>query len=282
MRLIVLPLIALSAACAGDAGSLTGASGGAPAASLSFMTSSPGALSSATRTTIVSSNGADTLIITRAQVVFSRLELVNSSVTSCDTVGDDHNCAEVERSFVLVDLPVDSGVKTVINTSIPTGTYVQLEAKLRVPSSNDAKAAVFLASHPEFTGANVRVEGTFRGEPFVYAGSVESKLELSFSPPLTVDSTGINITVGVDLSQWFVSPSGALIDPATAVNGGANAAFVVSNIRQSFRAFRDDHRNGHDDGADDHGHDGAGHDDGGHGNDDGAGHDINDDHGRDG
>jgi hypothetical protein len=51
----------------------------------------------------------------------------------------------------------------------------------------------------------------------------------------------------VDLTNWFKTSSGALIDPATANAGGANAELVSANIARSFVAFRDDDRDGRDD-----------------------------------
>jgi hypothetical protein len=72
---------------------------------------------------------------------------------------------------------------------------------------------------------------------------------LEFSHPLAVGDAGTNVTVHVDLTQWFRDGSGNLADPATANAGGANVSLVANNIRQSFRAFRDDRRDGDADGA---------------------------------
>jgi len=201
-------------------------------------------------------SGTDTLVITKAQVVLSRLELLKSAGTICG--GDDsaRGCEEVERSSVVVDLPTDTTVPTVFNASIPSGTYASLEARLRtVHHGDDSDGDSLLAAHPEFTGSNIRVEGTFNGTPFVYIGAVNARLELSFSPTLAVDSTGLNITIHVDPTAWFTTGLGALIDPATANSGGANESLVRSNIMASFHAFEDE---GHD-GEDDHGdHSGGG------------------------
>lgn len=248
------------AACAGDRAP-TGPGAAARSVRLSFTTkatagtnglagmadrmSVPGAMAS-----VVTANGPDTLVITKAQVVLSRLELASGAGTDCEDEGaSSTGCQEVERSFVLVDLPTDTAVRTLFETPVPPGSYSSLEARLRVPhADSDTSAMTFLAAHPEFSGANVRVEGTFDGTPFVYTGAVSSRLEMDFSPPITVDSTGLNITVHVDLGTWFRDATGALIDPTTANAGGVNADLVASNIRRSFHAFRDDQCDGHDDG----------------------------------
>ena len=83
--------------------------------------------------------------------------------------------------------------------------------------------------------------------------SSRAEFETSFSPTLAVDDAPVNLTVHADVTTWFKTQSGTVIDPATATPGGPNAGLVTDNIRRSFKAFRDDDRNGHDDG-DDHAH----------------------------
>lgn len=267
-------LLALSmsaAACASDRSSLTGPTT-TRSLSLSFATrpvigttgqvNVPLAAGSVAPPSVRASSallavtGADTLVITRVQLVLSRVELTRSTGVACDDDSASPDCSELERHFVLVDLPTDTSVHTVLGANIPPGSYTSLEARLRIPrSSDDTAATTFLAAHPEFAGANVRVEGTFRGAPFTFTGATDSRVELAFSPPIVVDSTGANITVHVDVTTWFRDQRGALIGPASANAGGVNAALVADNIRRSFRAVRDDAHDGHDDGGR-HGHGG--------------------------
>lgn len=266
-----IAVLTLTAACGGDGSSLS-APGARKSMSISFATMpvAPAAAgqrdASALQRLIVPSasiqavTGNDTLVITRAQLVLSRVELTQTAGTPCDDDDGDAGCSEIERHFVVVDLPVDATVQTALVGNIPAGTYTSLEARLRVPrSSDDAAATTFLAAHPELTGANVRVEGTFRGAPFVYLGTVDTRFEIAFSPPIAVDSSGANVTVHVDLTTWFRDASGALLDPATASANGPNASRVAGNIVRSLRAVRDDERDGHDHGGDDGGHHGSDH-----------------------
>jgi hypothetical protein len=235
------------------------------------LLASPGATGNA----LIATSGNDTLSITKAELVLSKVELTQSTGMDCDD--DDQavppGCTEIERHFVLVDLPTDTAVQTLINANIPAGTYASLEARLRVPrTSDDSAAAAFLAAHPDLAGANVLVQGTFRGQPFTYLGKVDTRFELTFSPPVTVDTTGVNVTIHVDVTTWFRDGTGALLDPSTANSGGANAALVTNNIQRSFRAVRDDERDGHDHGGDDGSHSGPGKDGNGGGGNDGSGH----------
>jgi hypothetical protein len=207
-------------------------------------------------------SGGNTLVITRAQLVLARIELqragatCSSSAASGDDDADEHECAELQLAPTLVDLPVDASVVSALNVTVPAGSYSSLEAKVRPVGSSGGSSSgsgsgrgtsAFLAAHPELAGVSVRVEGTYNGKAFVYTGAPETGIETSFTPALAVDASPVNLTVHVDLSTWFRTQSGALIDPTTAVPGGANAALVSDNIRRSFRAFHDDDRNGHDD-----------------------------------
>ena len=218
---------------------------------------------------VTSSGGTHTLVITNASVALRRLELATTDSAGCaddDHPGhDDDRCHELQTGPMLVDLPTDNSVVSVLTLQLPAGTYQALEAKIRPVSANDSGGATFLTAHPEFTNASVRVQGTFDGTPFTYTGSPNASLELAFNPPITVGSTATTVTVHVSIDRWFTDRNGNLIDPSTANVGGANEQLVRDNVRRSFHAFEDDEHHG-DDG---HGNDGF---------DDGPG----DDHGGDG
>lgn len=220
-----------------------------------------------------------TLDITSAQIVLDHIELAPTGLACPDSDdndanddhghdgarvgpadhGRDHNdeCEELAADPVLVDLPVGQSVVTTFNVTVPAGTYTKLEARLSAAQANTAGGAAFLAAHPDLAGVSVRVTGTFDGTPFTYTSRPHSHLEFEFEPPVVVGSSGVNVTVHVNLDRWFRDRNGALVDPATANAGGPNADLVAQNIRHSFRAFRDDHHRG-DDGrgdADDAGND---------------------------
>jgi hypothetical protein len=249
--------IAVATLSAASTGRIAGT--GTPGVSLERHVTSPG--------------GTHTLVITSAAVSLSRLEL--STVDSAGCAEDDHpehdddRCHQLETGPMLVDLPTDNSVVSVVSIQLPAGTYQALEAKIRPVRTDDNGGAAFLTAHPEFANASVRVTGTFDGTPFVYAGSPNASLELSFDPPLTVSSSATTATVHVSIDRWFADRNGNLIDPATANTGGANEQLVRDNVRRSFHAFEDNEHHG-DDG---HGNDGF---------DDGPGHDGGDDHGGNG
>jgi hypothetical protein len=207
-------------------------------------------------------SGTDVLTIDDVQLVVARMELqrAGASCASATAAGDDdvdeHDCAELELAPTLIDIPVNGTMINALGTAIPAGTYSALEAKirpLRADRDQGNGSSRFLTAHPELAGVSVRVTGTFNTTKFTYNGSPKVEFEHVFDPPFIVDATHPNLTVNVDLSNWFKSSSGALIDPGTATPGSANGAIVSDNIRRSFKAFRDDDHDGRDD--DHHGND---------------------------
>jgi hypothetical protein len=223
---------------------------------------------------VVSSTPAVVPAITRVQLVLTRMELGRTDDPGCvredddeednDKVSsasstppvEDHDCEDVIRDPILVDMPVDGTLKTQVSVPLAAGTYKKLEAKLEPASSRKTTGAAFLAAHPEFAGISVRVDGTFNGAPFTYRSDVRAEIHMRFNPPLVVDATTKNATISVDVSKWFVSGSGEVIDPAKATPGTSASRTVEKNIRSSFHAFKDNekhgkegedhHENGHD------------------------------------
>lgn len=207
----------------------------------------------------------DELVIQKVQLVFGKIELDRTGDADCvaeDESGDDHpddgeECEEVIRNPLLVDVPLDDALHPVINVPLPAGTFRELEARLR-PARESATA--FNAANPNLVGKSVRVEGTFKGTPFVFTSSVNSKLEMEFDPPLVIDETTKNATVAIDVRKWFLNSSNAVIDPTTG-NEGSSQSQIENNIRRSFHAFEDDDERGEDHHE---GHHGDGNDDGDH------------------
>ncbi len=252
-------------ACAGDS---TGpASGASRPLSLSFSTAAATAASGslAVSPSLAATSGADALVVTSVQIVLARVELqrVGATCASTEAAGDDRagdddkSCAELELAPGVVDVPVDGTTAKALTVAVPAGTYSAFEAKIRPVETNGrrgAGSAAFLTAHPDLAGVSVRVQGTYNGKAFTYAGAPEAGIESAFSPPLVVDAAGAagaqNVTVHVSLENWFRTASGVLVDPGTANAGGPNAGLVRENIRRSFKAFRDDDRNGRDDGDD--------------------------------
>src|SRR5262249_16292462 len=145
-------------------------------------------------------------------------------------------CAEVEIGPALLDVPLDGSTKTSLVAMVPAGSYRAIEIRIRPATSGDKKTADFLTAHPEFKDISVRIEGTSNGKALVFTAPVDKKIEAQLSPPVTVDAGHPNVTVAIDISNWFSDGNGGVLDPSNA----ANAARITANIGGSVHCFEDD------------------------------------------
>lgn len=249
-RATLILLVASGAVACSDA---TTAHGGR-ALSVSITTQAQGAVASrAPLADVTVAIGGSSLVITKAQLVARRIELAPVNASSCAGVaeaGDDDGsvqdgCAEVEVGPTLLDIPLDASTKTNITTSVPAGTYRGLEIRIDPISSGNRSSTAFLAAHPEFKNMSVRVEGTFNGKAFVFMAPVDARIETLFSAPVTVDANNPNVTIAIDIANWFSDGAGGTLDPSNS----SNTSRISANIASSLHAFEDDDHDGHDDHA---------------------------------
>jgi hypothetical protein len=227
--------------------------GGRPV-SLSFSTA-PTAGATFSRSADVTPAPATDVAITSAKILVARMELqsVGASCTSENAAGDDdlqneQECAELQVGPTIVTLPLTAGTIEVLGGSIPAGTYSALEAKIRpirAQGDHGKASSAFLTANPTWEGKSVIVTGTYKGAPFTYEGTPRAEFETTFPNPIAIGAATdpVNLTVQVDVAKWFVDNSGAALDPTLP----ANQATIAQNIRQSFRAFRDNDHDGRDD-----------------------------------
>jgi hypothetical protein len=204
---------------------------------------------------------AGDLILTKAQVVVDDIELNQKDGDNCngdfENQNDDDNsqtgdenvdhtdgCAEVTGGPLLIDIPLDNSVKPVLTVPLAAGTYTGLDIKI---APADADETTFNGANPTLVGKSVRVEGTFKGTPFVFTSPIRAAVESRFDPPLVIDATTRNATVNIDVAKWFLDSNGNAIDPTLAAPGNATQRQIENNIRASFHAFDDDNESGIDD-----------------------------------
>jgi hypothetical protein len=201
----------------------------------------------------VTDGSGNTLTFESVQLVMREIELerVESSV-ACgdddDTAGDDDSddCEELEFGPVLVDVPLGAGPARALSVEVTPGLYEKLEFEIHKPESSDD--AAFIAANPDFDGVSVRVTGTYNGTPFTYTSDLDVEQEQELSPPLeVVDAQATELTLLVNIDNWFRTEGGVLLDPASANDGQPNEGQVKSNIETSLNAFEDDDRDGDDD-----------------------------------
>ncbi len=168
--------------------------------------------------------------------------------------GEHDGCESFNAGPYLLNLPLGGGVTRGFSVGVDTGSYDQLRIKIHKPEDDgDAKDVAFVAAHPEFNKVSIRAVGTFNGQPFAFVTDLNAQQRMDLVPPIVVaDSvTNVDITIDVDLSNWFSDGAGGLVDPNSGNKGGSNDNLVKDNIKDSFRAFRDDDRDGHDGPGDD-------------------------------
>jgi hypothetical protein len=189
-------------------------------------------------------DGTNTLVLTKVELVLRKIELRRAGAADC--LGED--CQELELGPVLVDLPLGTpGAARSFSAQIAPGSYDKVEFELHKPSSSDD--AGFIQANPLFDGISVRVTGTYNGADFTFTSDVNGELEFELNPALVANETAAtDLTLFVDLDKWFRNQAGTLIDPTTANQGQTNEELVAQNIKNALDAFEDGDHDGRDDG----------------------------------
>jgi hypothetical protein len=260
---------ALAAAALAGCGDSTSTAGAGQVAFAVAARTTAADQSAATETV---SLGSDQIVFDQVQLVVRKVRLEGARSAACEDDNDaaeggeshradsaeahaadaDHrsgDCAEASAGPVLVDLPLGGGAERSFDATLPAGTYRELHFQIHAPTGTPADQA-FLAANPGFAGVSIKASGTFNGTHFDFTSNVDASQNVELSTPLTVAAQGTtSLTLDVDLSGWFKNAAGTgLVDPASALKGGANESLVANNINASFHAFRDENH----DGADDH------------------------------
>jgi hypothetical protein len=192
-------------------------------------------------------DGTNTLVINQVQLVLRKIELQRADAPDECTADVSDACEELEVGPLLVDVPLGTpGSARSFSVQLTPGTYDKVEFQMhRVSSSNDA---AFLQAHPDLSDASVRVTGTYNGSDFTYLGRFDAEMEFALNPALVASETAAtDLTLFMDLGQWFRSAGGSLLDPSTANAGQPNEGIVEQNIKSSLEAFEDEDHDGRDD-----------------------------------
>jgi hypothetical protein len=246
-RLAATPAVASVQSATGSA---TGSSTGAPTAP---ATAAP------TPTGFSIKRGTDEILVTKAQVVVKDVKLKTVAVCDDDDDDDDDDkrkpgdddddddCPTIRVGPFLVNVPVSGTDGGRVAVEVPAGTYSAVRFDIHKVSSSDSADRAFRVANPDFRDISIRLEGTFNGRAFTFVSDVNAKLDVPLTKPLTIGEGGDDVTVTIDMTEWFVRPSGGLYSPAEGNSAGFVRAKIQNNIRNAFRAFRDKDRDGKDD-----------------------------------
>ncbi len=207
----------------------------------------------ATSTGFSIKSGTDEIVITKAQVVVKNVKLKSVAAVCAnddddDMDGDDEDdCPTIRVGPFLVNVPVNGTDGGRVAVPVPAGTYSAIRFEIHKVSSSDSADRVFRQENPDFRDISVRLEGTYNTKPFVFTHDVNAKLDVPLTKPVEIGAAGDNVTVTIDMSTWFVKPTGGLYSPAEGNGPGLVRAKIQNNIRAAFKAFRDKDRDGKDD-----------------------------------
>ena len=114
----------------------------------------------------------------------------------------------------------------------------KIKFEIHKPNNNDP------IPDPEFRDAqgnySVIAKGSYNGVPFIYKSKKSAHQILSFPNNLVItESAKTNVTLKVNPYTWFIS-NGVYLDPTDT----ANENDIDNNIKDSFKAFKDDDKNG--------------------------------------
>ena len=191
--------------------------------------------------------GGDTIIIRRADLVLRQIWLQPAESGECEPEEEEY-CAELRNDPIVIGIPLADTAELRFTAPAKAGAYSGLQLDIYSPDRERDSALV--ASHREFAGTSVRIEGRFMKagswRDFVATSDLTGIQELAFPRPAEVRAgdTAI-ITLRLDLARIFLGPDGtALMDPAGGAGGQANALLVKDNVRMALHAFQDQNQDG--------------------------------------
>ena len=194
----------------------------------------------ASRSALTFANGIE---LTRVRIVVKEIKLELARSADAGTADlEEHDMALGPFLVDLTGTTLDSGAPaTVTSADLPAGTYREIKFKIHKPESTEQGVSTDAAIKAMAdAGASIIAEGTIDGTPFTFSTPMDVEQELEGSFDL---ASGSNLTLNVDASTWFGGSGSARLDPRDA----AVRSQIEGNIQRSFKAFKDDNHDGHDD-----------------------------------
>ncbi|BAH39663.1 MAG TPA: hypothetical protein DGD08_14080 [Gemmatimonas aurantiaca] len=189
--------------------------------------------------------GTDTIVVTSAELVLRDVRL-HGEGTSC--LANDSTltagCATIRLRPMILDLPVNGTDGNRVTVTTPRGTFSSVRLNLHKPIAGDSIDAAFRLANPTFADISVRLEGTYNGEAFEYTTDVSEVITVPLTAAVSGGDDLQQVTVLVDIGKWFWGAEGGLLSPIAAGDPGTVADAVNANVRTSFKAFRDQNRDG--------------------------------------
>ncbi|MBL7994599.1 hypothetical protein JNM05_04435 [bacterium] len=178
------------------------------------------------------------LTIDTAKILITRIKFENQG---------NSDSSEFRTGAIVVNLNLNGAVQTVDAANIPQGIYDHIKFELHKPNANEN------IPDPDFiTGSSgndrysIIIIGTYNSSRFVYRSRNTINQSVNIDPALIIaDSIGTaNLTLAVNITNWFSDGDGGYLDP-TDVNA-SNVSAIENTIKESFRGFKDNDRDGNE------------------------------------
>jgi hypothetical protein len=212
---------------------LVGMLAGCGGSNLSLSVRAGAAASTANSATTVAALTAGTgITLSRVRIVIRKVEMEKADTAEMD---------EVASGPYLLDLSgatLDGAVSKVLDAGFTPGTYNEIKFEVHRPESGETGANADLKDLID-AQASILVDGTIDGAAFTFKTAVTAEQKFEGNVVL---AAGSNLTLNVDAGSWFTA-NGARLDP----RDEANRSQIENNIQKSFKAFKDDNRDGHED-----------------------------------
>lgn len=139
---------------------------------------------------------------------------------------------------------VTDSLEPVVFGHITPGSYDRVKFEIHKPDATEILPDPDFRDGPQGNDRySMIIIGRYQESRFVFKSRSTINQTLTLDTPLVIDETtaDANVTLQVNLASWFTDRTGDL-DPTD--NQPSNVAAIEKSIRDSFKAFRDDDRNG--------------------------------------
>lgn len=152
---------------------------------------------------------------------------------------------EFRSDPLVAQLNLDESPLELSVAEIPFGTYHKVSFRIHKPEDGetppDSDFKIGESGNERFS---VIVDGIFEAIPFQYRSSKSMQQQVDFDEDIVIDEStvDVNVTLLVDVSTWFQDDNGNELDPTDA--SGSNTSQIDKSIRESFRIFKDNNKDG--------------------------------------
>lgn len=177
----------------------------------------------------ITDNTANTLTLDSVKILLKDIKL-NVAAASNDSVN-------FKTGPFVLKLNMNSSVNLISTAYIPEGTYDKVMFEVHKLQDGEIVDTAFSFGGGRYS---VVVYGKFNLVPFIYRSAKSAKQKITFSPGVGISSTTkSNITLKVQPYTWFWNGSDYM-DPSII----SNENDIDNNIKASFKAFKDNDKNG--------------------------------------